>query len=67
MPARAGQDLARRLGLKAHTPPLELPALDVMSLWHARLDVDPLQAWVRAALIDASASPLGSSHAERSG
>jgi DNA-binding transcriptional LysR family regulator len=54
LPARAGHELARRLDLAAHPPPLALPALDVTALWHARLDLDPLQAWVRDALIDAS-------------
>lgn len=65
MPARAGLELARRFGLSAHMPPLTLPALDVMTLWHARLDVDPVQAWVRAALIDAANEPLEPTLPER--
>ena len=50
LPARPGMALAERLGLQAWAPPLALPPLDVMALWHARLDADPLQAWVRATL-----------------
>lgn len=55
MPARPGLELARRLGLVPYDPPLALPTLDVAALWHARLDLDPLQAWVRAALFEAAA------------
>ncbi len=54
MPARPGLELARRLGLTSYEPPLTLPTLDVVALWHARLDVDPLHAWVRATLVQAT-------------
>lgn len=55
MPGRPGADLARRLGLMPHAPPLDLPTLEVTAVWHARVDLDPLQAWVRSALVDATA------------
>jgi DNA-binding transcriptional LysR family regulator len=54
MPARAGLELARRLGLASYDVPTALPSLDVMALWHARLDVEPLHAWVRTRLIEAA-------------
>jgi DNA-binding transcriptional LysR family regulator len=54
LPLRAGLHLARHLDLASYDPPLPLPALDVSAMWHARLDVDPLHAWVRQALFDAT-------------
>jgi DNA-binding transcriptional LysR family regulator len=52
LPARPGLELARRLGLASHEPPLALPALDVVAAWHARLDADPLHMWVRTTLAE---------------
>jgi len=54
MPSRPGLDLARRLDLTSHAVPIALPTLDVVALWHARLDVDPLHDWVRNTLVEAS-------------
>jgi DNA-binding transcriptional LysR family regulator len=31
----------------------DLPELDVRLLWHARLDADPVQRWLRDAIRDA--------------
>jgi hypothetical protein len=30
-----------------------LPTLDVTAMWHARLDAQPMHAWVRSALFAA--------------
>lgn len=57
LPLRAGLHLADRLGLASYDPPLALPTTDVAALWHARLDADPLHAWIRSALFDAAAEP----------
>lgn len=57
LPRRPGRHLARQLDLAAYAPPLALPASDVLALWHARLNDDPLHAWVREALFDAANAP----------
>ncbi len=55
LPRRAGLHLARSLDLASFDPPLPLPELDVAATWHARLDGDPVHAWVRRALFEAVA------------
>lgn len=51
LPSLPGRELAGRLGLATYEPPLRLPTLEVVVLWHARLDLDPLHTWVRTALL----------------
>ncbi len=53
LPRRAGLHLARALDLVSYDPPVELPALDVVATWHARLDAHPMHTWVRSALFAA--------------
>jgi len=57
LPRRPGRHLARQLDLAAYAPPLALPASDVLAPWHARLNDDPLHAWVREAVFDAANAP----------
>ena len=45
--------VARALDLVSYDPPVELPALDVVATWHARLDAHPMHTWVRSALFAA--------------
>ena len=53
LPRRAGLHLARALDLASYDPPVALPTLDVAAMWHARLDAQPMHAWVRSALFAA--------------
>jgi hypothetical protein len=53
LPRRAGLHLARALDLASYDPPVALPTLDVTAMWHARLDAQPMHAWVRSALFAA--------------
>ncbi len=50
MPRRAGQHLAAMLDLQMFDPPVELPAVDLVSLWHERMDDDPAHCWLRRAI-----------------
>jgi len=50
MPRRAGQHLATILDLLALDPPVELPHLDIVAVWHERMDDDPAHRWFREQL-----------------
>jgi hypothetical protein len=50
MPQRAGQHLAAMLDLRMYDPPIELPAVEVVTLWHERMDDDPAHSWLRQAI-----------------
>ncbi|MEU6153457.1 LysR family transcriptional regulator [Actinosynnema sp. NPDC047251] len=50
VPERLAAELGPRLGLHRFPVPADLPALDVRLFWHARLDADPAQRWLRDTL-----------------
>jgi len=50
MPRRAGEHLAAKLDLLMCDPPIELPSLEVVALWHERMDDDPAHHWLRQAI-----------------
>lgn len=54
MPRRAGERLADMLGLCAVAPPLALPPLEFVALWHERMDDAPAHRWFRQTLFAAS-------------
>ncbi|WP_329561231.1 LysR family transcriptional regulator [Kitasatospora sp. NBC_01266] len=47
VPQRLAEQHGRRLGIRWFPIPADLPELEVRLLWHARLDVDPAQRWLR--------------------
>ncbi|RSN61157.1 LysR family transcriptional regulator [Amycolatopsis sp. WAC 04182] len=56
-PQRLAEQYGRSLGLRWFPIPADLPPIEVCQLWHARLDADPAQRWLR----DTIHSALGSS------
>lgn len=50
VPQRLAESYGDRLGLRWFPVPAALPELDVRLLWHARLDADPAQRWLRGAI-----------------
>ncbi|HTO72129.1 MAG TPA: LysR family transcriptional regulator [Myxococcota bacterium] len=49
---------ARAPRLRALVPPLELPAIDVIAVWHPRVQRDPAHRWLREQLVE-TATRLG--------
>ncbi|WP_052852138.1 LysR family transcriptional regulator [Streptomyces avicenniae] len=47
VPQRLAEQYGPALGLRWFPIPADLPPLDVRLLWHARLDADPAQRWLR--------------------
>ena len=54
-PQRLAEQHGAALGLRWFPIPVPLPELDVRLLWHARLDADPAQRWLRDTLREAVA------------
>lgn len=50
MPRRSGLHLAATLGLSTYEPPIELPDLTLVALWHERVDDVPAHRWLRQTL-----------------
>lgn len=50
MPRRAGEHLAAILDLRMYPPPLELPSLEIITVWHERMDDDPAHRWLRQSI-----------------
>lgn len=50
VPQRLAEQHSRALGLRWFPIPAELPDVEVRLLWHARLDADPAQRWLRDTL-----------------
>jgi DNA-binding transcriptional LysR family regulator len=50
VPQRLAEQHGPALGLRWFPIPVELPEIDVRLLWHARLDADPAQRWLRDTL-----------------
>lgn len=55
--ARIAQPLARRLGLRVLTPPLELPTLRLVQVWHRRTSEDPAVRFLRRLVQRAAGAP----------
>jgi DNA-binding transcriptional LysR family regulator len=53
VPERLAEHLGPALGLRAFRVPAALPEMDVRLFWHARLDADPAQRWLRDTLREA--------------
>ncbi|WP_338762267.1 LysR family transcriptional regulator [Nocardia vulneris] len=47
VPQRLAEEHGRALGLRWFPIPADLPDVEVRLLWHARLDADPAQRWLR--------------------
>ncbi|NUT35583.1 MAG: LysR family transcriptional regulator [Hamadaea sp.] len=47
VPRRLAEQYGEILGLRRFPVPADLPDVDVRLLWHARLDADPAQRWLR--------------------
>ncbi|MFF2550323.1 LysR family transcriptional regulator [Nocardia sp. NPDC058058] len=47
VPQRLAEQYGKALGLRWFPIPAELPEVEVRLLWHARLDADPVQRWLR--------------------
>ncbi|WP_206791472.1 LysR family transcriptional regulator [Amycolatopsis sp. MtRt-6] len=53
LPERLAEQYGPALGLRWFPVPADLPDLEVRLSWHARLDADPAQRWLRETLRDA--------------
>jgi len=51
-PARLARHLAEVYPLTLLPPPLPLPDFEIKLTWHARLDHDPAQRWLRQVILD---------------
>jgi DNA-binding transcriptional LysR family regulator len=47
VPRRLAERHGPSLGLRWFPVPVDVPAIDIRLLWHARLDADPAQVWLR--------------------
>lgn len=47
MARRPAEHLATMLNLSMYDPPIELPTLDIVAMWHERMDDDPAHRWLR--------------------
>ncbi|QIS11428.1 LysR family transcriptional regulator [Nocardia arthritidis] len=50
VPQRLAEQYGKTLGIRWFPIPADLPEVDVRLLWHARLDADPAQRWLRDTL-----------------
>ncbi|WP_327587906.1 LysR family transcriptional regulator [Nonomuraea sp. NBC_00507] len=57
VPQRLAEQYGQALGIRWVPIPTDLPEIDVRLLWHARLDVDPAQRWLRDTIRDTFCSP----------
>jgi DNA-binding transcriptional LysR family regulator len=48
VPKTFARHYATSLGVRWFPLPLDLPELVISQEWHARLDIDPVQQWLRA-------------------
>ncbi|AHH19081.1 putative transcriptional regulator, LysR family [Nocardia nova SH22a] len=53
VPRRLAEQYADALGLRWFPVPADLPEVEVRLSWHARLDADPAQTWVRDTIREA--------------
>ncbi|WP_327141733.1 LysR family transcriptional regulator [Nocardia sp. NBC_01327] len=57
VPQRLAEQYGRTLGIRWFPIPADLPEIEVRLLWHARLDADPAQRWLRETIIAALEPP----------
>lgn len=57
VPQRFAEQHGAALGLRWFPMPVPLPELEVRQLWHARLDADPAQRWLRETIGRAMGPP----------
>ncbi|MFF7330350.1 LysR substrate-binding domain-containing protein [Streptomyces sp. NPDC008150] len=57
VPQRLAEQHGTALGLRWFPMPVALPELEVRQLWHARLDADPAQRWLRETIAHAMGAP----------
>jgi len=55
-PARLARRAAQHHAVRLLPPPLALPSFELHLLWHARLEQDPAQIWLRGVLGEVSAN-----------
>jgi DNA-binding transcriptional LysR family regulator len=48
MPAKLARFAARELDLASFVPPLSLPRIEIVQLWHERMQSEPAHRWLRA-------------------
>jgi DNA-binding transcriptional LysR family regulator len=48
MPAKRARFAARELDLASFVPPLSLPRIEIVQLWHERMQSEPAHQWLRA-------------------
>ncbi|MER6795685.1 LysR substrate-binding domain-containing protein, partial [Amycolatopsis mediterranei] len=53
LPQRLAEQYGAALGLRWFPVPADLPEMEVRLSWHARLDADPAQQWLRETLREA--------------
>jgi DNA-binding transcriptional LysR family regulator len=51
MPRRPAEHLAIMLNLTMSEPPIELPPLEIVAVWHERMDDDPAHRWLRQTIV----------------
>jgi DNA-binding transcriptional LysR family regulator len=56
VPQRLAEQYGRSLGIRWFPIPADLPEIEVRQLWHARLDADPAQRWLRDTIREAFVS-----------
>jgi DNA-binding transcriptional LysR family regulator len=56
VPVRVARAAARALPIRAFSAPVELPDSTLRLLWHARVDQDPTNRWVRQQIVEAAAA-----------
>ncbi|MFG3618489.1 LysR family transcriptional regulator [Nocardia sp. NPDC047654] len=59
VPQRLAEQYGRTLGIRWFPLAADLPEVEVRLLWHARLDADPAQRWLRDTIRDALCEPGG--------
>ncbi|WP_280251681.1 LysR substrate-binding domain-containing protein [Nocardia abscessus] len=57
VPQRLAEQYGRTLGIRWFPIPATLPELEVRLLWHARLDADPAQRWLRETIQNTLRAP----------
>jgi DNA-binding transcriptional LysR family regulator len=57
VPRGLAERYAAGLGIRAVELPLDLPPVRIVQQWHARLDADPAQRWLRATVKRAAVGP----------
>ena len=52
-PSRLIEVLSRYLPLRAFETPVKLDPIDVVGVWHARMNNDPAHNWLRESVVEA--------------